>query len=91
MQENGSFQYFKYDNSDDADWRDSIKMGNVENDFKGKTEIISWHYNYNSQEFVFIDKNGKVWKLFVSDDMDFSEDPFLKRTLNNLGNGKKDL
>ena len=55
----------------------------MERDFQGSdhAQIISWHYNYETRRFVFIDADYKVWTLIVNKNMRFSEDSKLNSAL----------
>ena len=82
MHENGVFQYINYDNNAQY-WQRAVdaKERNIQEAFKDKAAIISWHYNYSLRELTFIDAEQKVWKLTADQDLNFEEDRILKEIL----------
>ena len=82
MHDNGVFQYINYDNNAQY-WMQAVNTRErfVQEAFKDKAAIISWHYNYELRELTFIDAEQKVWKLTADQNLNFEEDRILKDIL----------
>ena len=82
MHENGVFQYFNFDNNAQY-YQRAVDNKNqfVQKDFKGKSAIISWHYNYEGRTLTFIDADQKIWNLVVDENLSYVEDFRLKQAL----------
>lgn len=87
MQENGAFTLFEYDSTEEMFFN---RVSNLEIhrtfNLADSPAIISWHYNYETRMFYFIDAEFKINTLLVNEDMEFSEDQNLNQA---IGLGKE--